>query len=118
MTIKGILQKEKSISVNQFMSARMRIAMNRTNLMPENISGSNLQCEIRLNIIISGENSQELAVIKLSNIVVAVLDDDDVYDKEECAERLFKALNINYICAANELLKESQFPPLPLDIQC
>ena len=122
MKINATLLKEKSISVKQFIpSPKMHINLTRLNMMPNSPKGKNLQCELKLGISIVDESNEEnvLAVINLSYVIVAELDDtDDDYEQTKYADRLFTALQPLYVSEANGLVRESPFPPIPLNIKC
>ncbi|MCR5494362.1 MAG: hypothetical protein K6F15_01885 [Treponema sp.] len=122
MIINGLILKEKNISVNQYVPApKMHISMNRLNMMPLTPNEKNLQCELKLNISIEDEvnKSNVLANITLSYIVLAVLEDgDNDYEQDKYANRLFAALQPMYISEANKLMRESPFPPIPMNIKC
>lgn len=119
MKINTVLLKDKSISINQLKPTQnLHINMNRLNLMPNTIQGKNLQCELHLNINIENEDKKLLANIGISYIVIAILDEDDVYEQNEIADRLYKVLQSMFIYAANNLLQETPLPPIPINITC
>lgn len=122
MKINATLLKEKSISVNQFIpSPKMHINLSRLNMMPNSPKEKKLQCELKLGISIEDEidEKKSLAVINLSYVIIAELEDgDDDYEQTKYANRLFTALQPMYVSEANSLLRESPFPPIPLNIEC
>lgn len=122
MKINATLLKEKNITVNQFIpSPKMHITLSRLNIMPDTPREKNLQCELKLSINIENEadNKKILAVINLSYVIIAELEnDDDYYNQTKYADRLFTALQPMYISEANALLRETPFPPIPLNINC
>ena len=119
MIINAAILKEKNVSINQFLPApKMQIKMNRINKMPEKAVNNSIQCEINFSINIIDESKKDLASLSLGYIVVATLEQDDVYEKDDCANRLFKILQPMYIAEANSLLRESPFPPIPMNIKC
>ena len=122
MKINATLLKEKSISVNQFIpSPKMHINLSRLNMMPNSPKEKKLQCELKLGISIEDEidEKKSLAVINLSYVIIAELEDgDDDYEQTKYADRLFNALQPMYVSEANSLLRESPFPPIPLNIEC
>lgn len=122
MKINATLLKEKSITVNQFIpSPKMHISMSRINMMPLAPKEKNLQCELKLSINIEDEteNKRVLAMINLSYVIIAELEDgDDDYEQTKYADKLFTALQPMYVSEANALLRESPFPPIPLNIKC
>ncbi len=119
MKIIRTILKEKHITVNQFAPThKMNVNMNRLNLMPETPNGNNLQCELRLNANVLDEYQQTLATLNVSYLIIAVMDQDDVYSQNECANRIFSVLQSMYINSVNELLRETPFPPLPMNLSC
>ena len=119
MVLSSTILKEKNITINQFIPAqKMQIKMNRINIMPENLENNTIQCELKLSVNILDDTQKDLAVVNLSYIVIAILEDNDVYNKDDCANRLFQLLQSMYISEANNLLRESPFPPIPLNIKC
>lgn len=122
MKINATLLKEKSITVNQFIpSPKMHINMSRINMMPATPKEKNLQCELKLSIIIEDETDDKkvLAIINLSYVIIVGLENnDDNYEQTKYADKLFAALQAMYISEANALLRESPFPPIPLNIKC
>lgn len=122
MKINATLLKEKSITVNQFIpSPKMRVNMSRINMMPATPKEQNLQCELKLSIIIEDETDDKkvLAIINLSYVIIVGLENnDDNYEQTKYADKLFAALQSMYISEANALLRESPFPPIPLNIKC
>lgn len=122
MKINATILKEKSITVNQFIpSPKMHISMNRINMMPPAPREKNLQCELKLSINIEDEteNKKVLAMINLSYVIIAEFEDgDDDYEQTKYADKLFTALQPMYVYEANALLRESRFPPIPLNIKC
>ncbi len=122
MKINATLLKEKSISVNQFIpSPKMNISLTRVNMMPSTPKEKKLQCELKLGINIEDEtnNKKVLANINLSYVIIAEIEDsDDEYEQTKYADRLFTALQSMYVSEANALLRESPFPPIPLNVKC
>lgn len=121
MKINATLLKEKNITVNQFMpSPKMHIDMSRLNMMPDKPREKNLQCELKLSINIEDEADKKiLAVIVLSYVIFAELEDGDTdYEQTKYADRLFTVLKPLYVSEANTLLRESPFPPIPLNVKC
>ena len=119
MIINTTILKEKNVSINQFLPApKMQIRMNRINIMPEKAVNNVIQCEIKFSINIIDGDEKDLANLNLGYIVVATLEQGDVYEKNDCANRLFKTLQPMYIAEANSLLRESSFPPIPMNIKC
>jgi len=120
MTINTVLLKEKDIIINQFVPAtKMQIAMNRLNMMPEKPNENNLQCELKLTITIEDEEKKKLAEVSIGFVVVAILNETDgIYNQSEFADRLFNVLQPMYIAEANNLLLQSRFPPIPMNIKC
>ncbi len=119
MIINTTILKEKNVSINQFLPApKMQIKMNRINVMPEKVVNNVIQCEIKFSINILDGEEKDLAHLTLGYIVVATLEQDDVYEKDDCANRFFKILQPMYIAEANSLLRESPFPPIPMNIKC
>lgn len=119
MVIHTAILKEKNIVIHQFFPApKMQIKMDRNNLMPKAPINDNIQCELKLKIAIVDEKSKELAVLNLNYIIIATIDDVDNYEQNNCADRLIKALHPMYITEANSLLRESPFPPIPLNVKC
>lgn len=119
MIINATILKEKNVLIKQFFPApKMQIKMNRVNIMPEKSDSNVIQCEIKFSIKIIDENNKDLANITLSYIVVVTLEQKDVYEKDHYADTIFKILQPMYIAEANSLLKESPFPPIPMNIKC
>lgn len=120
MIINTILLKEKNIIISQFVPAtKMQITMNRLNMMPESPNGKNLQCELKLTITIEDEEKKKLAEVSLGFVVVSFIDETDgLYNQSEFADKLFKVLQPLYITEANNLLLQSRFPPIPMNIKC
>ena len=119
MTINTSILKEKSIDIrNLIPTPKMQIGMDRDNIMPESPENNKLQCELKLSITIYDDGKNELVVLKLSHIVIATLEEGEAYNQNNCADRLFKALQPAYIAEANSLLRESTYPPIPLNISC
>lgn len=119
MTINTTLLKEKSIVVNQFIpSQKMQMQMNRINSMPLTPQDNNLQCELQLNLEILDEEKKVLAVLKIAYIVIATLENEESYSQNEYADKIFASLQSMFFLSANELLRETPFPPLPLNIKC
>ena len=122
MKINATLLKEKSITINQFIpSPKMHINMSRLNMMPATPKEKNLQCELKLSINIEDEtdNKKILAIMNLSYVIIAELEDgDDDYEQTKYADRIFTVLQPMYVSEANTLLRESPFPPIPLNVKC
>ena len=122
MKINATLLKEKSITINQFIpSPKMHINMSRINMMPATPREKNLQCELKLSINIEDETDKKkiLAIINLSYVIIAEMEDsDDNYEQTKYADRLFITLQPMYVAEANALLRESPFPPIPLNVKC
>ncbi len=119
MIINTTILKEKSVLINQFLPApKMQIKMNRINIMPEKSEKNVIQCEIKFSILIVDENDKNLANLTLGYIVIATLEQDDTYEKDDFADKLFKILKPMYISEANNLLRGSPFPPIPMNIKC
>lgn len=119
MILTTTILKEKNLAINQFIPApKMQIKMNRINVMPDKPTNNTIQCEIKLTVNILNEEKKDLAIVNLSYIVIAMLEQNDKYEKGDCANRLFNVLQIMYISEANGLLRESPFPPIPLNIKC
>ncbi|MBQ9538410.1 MAG: hypothetical protein IJU95_03995 [Treponema sp.] len=122
MKINATIMKEKSITVNQLVpSPKMHINMSRLNMMPNSPKGKNLQCELKLSLSIEeeGDGNKVLACINLSYVIIAELEDiDDDYEQTKYADKLFTALQPMYVSEANFLLRESPFPPMPLNVKC
>ena len=121
MIINSIILKEKNITVNQFIPApKMHVSMSRLNMMPAKPKDNNLQCELKLTITIEDDAGDKkiLSTINLSYVIIALLDDKDDYEQEKYADKLFNVLQPMYLSEANKLLRESPFPPLPLNIKC
>lgn len=119
MIINTTILKEKTVSINQFLPApKMQIEMNRINIMPEKVVNNVIQCEIKFSINIFDGDKKALANLNLGYIVIATLEQDDKYEKDDCANRFFKVLQPMYIAEANNLLRESPFPPIPMNIKC
>lgn len=122
MIINAIILKEKNIIINQLIpSPKMHISLSRINMMPSTPKDNNLQCELKLHINIEDEDNdkQTLATISLNYLIVAVLEDkDDEYEQNGYADKIFNVLQPLYLSEANKLLRESPFPPIPLNIQC
>lgn len=119
MKINAALLKEKNIIVNQFIpSPEMRIEMKRNNFMPSAPNRDNLQCELQVDVNIKDKEGKILVSLKLVYLVISVLEKGDVYSQQEYADRIYKALQSMFFSSANELLRETPFPPLPLDIRC
>ena len=122
MNIKATIMKEKSMTVNQLLpSPKMHINMSRLNMMPNSPKEKNLQCELKLSLSIEDEENENkvLAVINLSYVIIAELEDGDIdYEQTKYADRLFVSLQPMYISEANALLRESPFPPIPLNVKC
>lgn len=120
MTVNTVRLKEKNIIINQSVpAAKMQITMNRLNMMPENPSEKNLQCELKLTITIEDEEKKKLAEVFLGFVVVAIIDEaDGMYNQSEFADKLFHVLQSMYISEANNMLLQSRFPPIPMNIKC
>lgn len=119
MTINTTILKEKSIDIRSIIPApKMQIGMDRDNIMPESPGDNKIQCELKLSVTIYDDEKNELVLLKLSHIVIATLGDGEAYSQNDCADRLFKALQPMYIAEANSLLRDSPYPPIPLNISC
>lgn len=119
MVITTTILKEKNVTINQFIPAqKMQIKMNRINIMPENPENNTIQCELKLSVNILDDSQKDLAIVNLSYIVIVILEKDDLYDKDDCANRIFTILQPMYVSETNNLLRESPFPPIPLNIKC
>ena len=119
MKVIRTLLKEKHITVNQFAPApKLQINMSRLNLMPEAPNGNNLQCELRLNANLIDSFQQTLATLNVSYLVIAAMEEGEVYEQTPCADRIFSVLQSMFIASINELLRETPFPPIPLNLSC
>ena len=119
MVITTTILKEKNVTINQFIPAqKMQIKMNRINIMPENPENNTIQCELKLAVSIMDDMQKDLAVVNLSYIVIAILENDEVYNKDESADRIFSVLQAMYVSETNNLLRESPFPPIPMNVKC
>ena len=119
MTINTTILKEKSIDIRSIIPApKMQIGMDRNNIMPESPENNKIQCELKLSITIYDDEKNELVLLKMSHIVIATLEEGETYSQNDCADRLFKALHPMYIAEANSLLRDSPYPPIPLNISC
>lgn len=119
MTVTTTILKEKNVEIHQFIPApKMQVKMNRINVMPDNPADNTIQCEIKLTVNILDEEKKDLASVHLNYIVIAMLEQNDKYIKEDCANRLFNVLQPMYVSEVNNLLRESPFPPIPLNVNC
>lgn len=119
MKITTVSLKEKNINLNSTSPTKqMRVNMNRVSMMPDSITDNHFQCELKLDMIIEGEEKKVLLSLGISYIVNVLLEKEEVYDKNECSDRIFHVLQAMYISMANNLLCGTQFPPIPLNIKC
>lgn len=120
MLINGVTIKEKSIEVYEFMpSPKMQLNMNKTNLMPPKVEVSkDFNCVIKLEVKLKDESGKDLVCMKVSYLILAVLEDGEIYNQEKTADSLFNQLESMYIKSINDLIRETPFPPLPLHIKC
>lgn len=116
MLINNVLLKAKNIEVSEFApQPKMKINMHRKNLMPAAPDGNRVQCQIDYSIIIQSESEKVLAAIKLSYLIMITLQ-DEVYEQTAVADKAFGALQAMFIKAANDLLRETNYPLLPIAI--
>ena len=119
MKIESIILKDKSIIVNPGqITPQMKINLNRINMMPEAPIENHFQCELRLEINIEDNANNILATLKIGYIINAQLDSGDNYKQNEYADRIYNVLQAMYITIANDLLRDSPFPPIPFNIVC
>ncbi len=116
MIINNIFLKSKNIEVSEFMpTPKMKINMHRKNLMPTAPTGDRVQCQIDQNILIQTENEKILAAVKLSYIIMITLQDEE-YDQTAIADKAFSAVQAMILKDANSLIRETNYPLLPITI--
>lgn len=119
MLIKGISLKEKSVNLLQSRPAvKMKINMNRTNLMPQ-AANPVFQCVISLSVSIEDdENKTPLVEMKLAYFVFVAMDSDELYDQKITSDKIYDKLQAMFIKEFNDMLRETVFPPLPFNLAC
>lgn len=115
MLINNVILKEKSILVNQDMpSAKMKIKTRRSNIMPDSVKDSIFQCLIKNELTLEDENEHKLVEINLSYLVVVELQEEN-YSKN-MVDAIYEKIASMYNKTMNDLLKETLYPPIPLNI--
>ena len=118
MIVKGITLKEKNIEVNTFMPpGKLKVNLNRMNYMPETVSNNELRCEIKVNVSLDDAENSVVKMV-LSYVVFAQVEVGEIYSQQDFADRIFGAIQGIYMKEINDLLRETPFPPLPLNLKC
>lgn len=119
MLIKGATLKEKKIRVDVFMPMpKMHIKINRVNSMPDVvISNAEFNCVLEYSVIIKDKKNTSLVETKVSFLILAILDENESYEQKQIADRIFRALEPMFLKAVNDMLRETSFPPLPLNVK-
>ncbi len=118
MIVKGITLKEKNIEVNAFMPPKkLKVNLNRMNYMPETVPNNELRCEIKVNISLDDDENSVVKMV-LSYVVFAQVEVGEIYSQQDFADRIFGVIQGIYMKEVNDLLKETPYPPLPLNLKC
>lgn len=119
MLIKGVTLKEKNIVVNSFMPTdKMPMKLDRVNSMPPEVNPeTDFNCILEYNVKIQDEKGSVLVKIKIAYLILAKLDTNETYEQQKIADKLFNTLEPMYLKTINDLLRETSFPALPLNLQ-
>jgi hypothetical protein len=117
MIINNVILKEKSINVNEFLPvSKMHVNMHRNNIMPGSVNDNIFNCVIENEVSLVDENNKELVTIKIAYLIVVELKDEKY--SQNLSEAIYAPLKSMYMKSINDLLRDSNYPPLPLKISC
>ncbi len=118
MTVNNVILKEKNIKISEVLptTPKMHVEMHRNNEMPTEVNDKIFNCIITLEVKLLDENEKELVYVKLSYLIIALLQDEKY--SQDMSNKIFDHLFSMYIKSVNDLLRESNYPPLPLNIKC
>lgn len=113
MKIDNFILKEKSIMrENLAVIPQMKLDFRRMNFMPPS-AADKFSCVIEVNLIISDANQNGIASARIAFFIFATLEDEP-YEQNAVADKLFEMLKTVYWEKVNLLLKETNLPPVPL----
>ena len=119
MNIKNVLLKKKLIEIKEMMPrTNMHIDFHRENFMPESINGKRFDCIIELSLSIKDRENkdQNLVEIIVSFVIVVELEKKEKYSKR-LSDSIYISIETLYQKTINDLLKEANYPPIPITIQ-
>lgn len=113
MKILSISLKEKSVKVEKVTNfSTLSAEIKRNNLMPITLDNNTLNCIIELEVTIKNEKKENLLISKIAYIVS--VKEISNYEQSNTADEIFEKLYYMYCDAINNLLKDVNFPPIPL----
>lgn len=120
MVIKNFIMKEKHFVMNNFPpSPQMAVKVNRMNIMPPEVLNNEFQCVIKVSFNLEDEQQRLLVTIDVAYIINVIMNEKDgVYEQDAFANRIFNVLQGVYVKTANDMLRETPFPPLPANFEC
>ena len=108
------------IEVNEIIPrTNMHIDFHRENYMPKSIAGKNkFDCIIELSLSIKdNENKNDiLAKIVVSFVIAVELGEKERYSMR-LSDNIYNSIETLYQKTVNDLLKEANYPPIPITIQ-
>lgn len=118
MLIKGTTLKEKKIIVNTFNPEKiMHINVDRVNSMPPSVQKkSDFNCILEYSVKITNDAKINLVEMKIAYLILVQIEEDEEYNQENIGDKLFTSLEPMYIKAINDMLKETAFPAVPLNL--
>lgn len=119
MNIKNVLLKKKLIEIKEIMPrTNMHIDFHRENYMPDSINGKRFDCIIELSLSIKDRENKDknLVEIIISFVIVVELEEKEKYSKR-LSNNIYNSIETLYQKTVNDLLKEANYPPIPITIQ-
>lgn len=116
MKIDHIIVKEKSISRNDLQPVKnLHMKVNRINLMPPPAASlDKFSCVIEVDLNIDNEEEKNVASARLAYFIFVSLEQEELYEQDPCANKIFELTHLLYWSDFNAMLKEVNLPPLPL----
>ena len=95
----------------------MHIDFHREDYMPEADIENHFDCVIELSLSIKdGEKKDILVEMVVSFVVFVELEEKEKYSRQ-LSNKVYNAIEILYQKTVNDLLKEANYPPVPITIQ-
>ncbi len=118
MKIRNILLKKKIINIKEIKSRpNMHIDFHREDYMPEGPIERHFDCVIELSLSIKDSKKKDTLIEMVVSFVVLVeLEEKERYSKQ-LSGNIYNSIETLYQKTINDLLKEANYPPIPITIQ-